>query len=42
MKASLVINEIMNSEAEIKFSDIANIRSEGKIYEILPHLYSVA
>jgi len=42
MKASLVINEIMSTEADIRLSDIANIRSEGKLYEILPHLYSVA
>ena len=42
MKASLVINEIMSTEADIRLSDISNIRSEGKLYEILPHLYSVA
>jgi hypothetical protein len=42
MKASLIINEIMSTEADIRLSDLANIRSEGKLYEILPHLYSVA
>jgi hypothetical protein len=42
MRASLIVNDIMASEADTKIADIFNIKSEGKIYEILPHLYSVA
>ena len=42
MRASLIVNDIMTSDADTKISDIYNIKSEGKLYEILPHLYSVA
>ena len=42
MKASLIVNDLMNSAGDLKVKDIANMRSDGKIYEILPHLYVVS
>jgi hypothetical protein len=42
LRASLIVNDLMNSASDLRVKDLANIRSDGKIYEILPHLYAVS
>lgn len=41
MRASLIVNDIMTAEANIRVSDIALNVSEGKIYEMVPTLFTV-
>ena len=41
LRASLIINDLMTSGTDLKVKDLACIRSDGKAYEILPHLYAI-
>lgn len=41
MRVSILINDMMNSESDIRVSDISQNQSEGKVYEVIPHLFSV-
>lgn len=41
MRVSIIVNDMMKSEVSPKVTDIAQNQSEGKLYEVLPHLFAV-
>jgi hypothetical protein len=41
MKVSLIINDMMNIESDLKSIALENARLDGRVYEILPNLFCV-
>ena len=41
MRVSLIINDMMNGESDLKITSLEQARPDGRIYEIVPHSFVV-